>query len=243
MASLHPIIVANNGGTFHVTQPTAIEITQNGAPPVTVDVAGVQPLAITGGWGDSADINLAAHSEWVGGIFLEPQLGVTVQGPGVWDNTGSTVHGPAVIKSPVIGTGNFAIVGAHTRDARLEFARSVGAGQSVSVSGYALYGGEHGILQVDNPATFHAAVQLGFGEVILEGLHATRYSLTNDLLSMFNNGRLVDTLRFSLGTQDGMTPLGVSQVGGSVVIHTDGALYAADVGGSGSALGGRVLVG
>ena len=74
---------------------------------------------------------------------------------------------------------------------------------------------------------YHAPTELGFGEIILEGLKATSYSLKNDLLSIFNGKSVVDTLNLSVETVGGSAPshFGVSQVGSSVVIHADGSSY------------------
>ena len=83
------------------------------------------------------------------------------------------------------------------------------------------------MLQLDSPTAYHAATQLGFGEIILEGLRATSYSLKGDLLSIFNGKSIVDTMNLSVQSVGGSAPVAfsVSQVGGSVVIHADGSSY------------------
>ena len=61
-----------------------------------------------------------------------------------------------------------------------------------------------------------------------QDLVATSYNIANDILTLFNVNRMVDTLHLTANT--GITGLaqqdfGVSQVGGSVVIHADGPSY------------------
>ena len=91
-------------------------------------------------------------------------------------------------------------------------------------------------MQIDAPGQYHAQTDLGFGENILEGLKATSYSLKPDLLSLYRGNVLVDQLKLAfmstpvtLQQNDGGSGaprnFGVSQVGGSVVIHADGSSY------------------
>jgi hypothetical protein len=205
---------------------TLISVTKNAAPPVAVDVVGVRDIDVQTVYGDVVNVNLEAGSEWVGGFNLGPGSRVNVQGSGQFYNQSSHVNGTAIIGVPVIGTGVFNVYEAHSLG-KLEFMRSVSAGQHIADSGYELYGGQFGIVQVDNPATFHASVTLGFGEVILEGLKASSYSLKNDLLTLYHNGAVVDAMRMDLQTINGSAPVafGVSQTASGVVVHADGASY------------------
>jgi hypothetical protein len=199
--------------------------------PVTINVTGITPMDLRAGNGGlsgapAITVNLAAHSEWVGGFATAvPGSGkpFLVQGAGLFDNTTSSVGGTATIDSRVIGSGVFNVTAAHGKG-QLEFAHWVSAGQTVSLNtGYGVYSAH---LQVDDPASFHAQVQQGFGETILEGIQATSYSLQNDLLSLFNGNTVVDTLRFAVQSAGGFQPhdFGVSQVGGAVVVHSDNFL-------------------
>jgi hypothetical protein len=122
--------------------------------------------------------------------------------------------------------GGFSLGPAHSFG-KLEFMHSVSAGQTVTDSGYELYGGEFGVVQVDNPAQYHASNVLGFGEIILEGLRATSYSYKNDILSIFDGRSVIDTLKLAVQTINGSAPVafGVSQVASSVVVHADGSSY------------------
>jgi hypothetical protein len=68
---------------------------------------------------------------------------------------------------------------------------------------------------------------LGFGEIILEGLKATSYSYKNDVLTLFKGRAVIDTLKLAVQAVGSGSPVdfGVSQVGGSVVVHADGTSY------------------
>jgi hypothetical protein len=98
---------------------------------------------------------------------------------------------------------------------------------TVTDTGYQQFHGDFGVVQIDSPLNYHAATQLGFGEIILEGLKATSYSLKGDLLSIFNGKSIVGTMNLTLEKIGSGSPtnFGVSQVGGSVVIHADGSSY------------------
>jgi hypothetical protein len=216
---------------FHVTGNqlgnTALNITANGAPANTIDVSGITEMHPTTAYGDHITVNLAARSEWIGGFSLGPaESSMVVQGSGEFDNQSSNVNGTATIGANVVGAGTFNVYEAHSFG-KLEFMHSVSAGQTVTDSGYELYGGEFGVVQVDNPAQYHASNVLGFGEIILEGLRATSYSYKNDILSIFDGRSVIDTLKLAVQTINGSAPVafGVSQVGSSVVVHADGSSY------------------
>lgn len=194
----------------------------SGGESIGINVYGLTEMHFTSQWNDDTFVNLAQDSEWVGGFNNTPGDVTRVGGYGWFLNNGSSfVNGTAVIGVPVVGTGTFTAVEAHS-SGRLEFASSVGGGQTVDIiaGGYGL---EHGTLQIDAPHAFHAQVNLGFGEVILEGIRATSYSLKNDLLTLFSGGRVVDTLRFDVVSMGAIAPgpLGVTQVGSAINIHTD----------------------
>jgi hypothetical protein len=217
--------------TFNVTGNqlgnSALNITTNGAPPETINVFGTTEMHPTTAYGDHITVNLAARSEWVGGFSLGPaESSMVVKGLGKFDNLSSNVNGTAIIGVNVVGTGTFNLYEAHSTG-KLEFMHSVSAGQTVTDSGYELYGGEFGVVQVDDPANYHASTVLGFGEIILEGLKGTSYSYKNDVLSLFKGSTVIDTLKLTETTINGSPPVnfGVSQVGASVVVHADGTSY------------------
>jgi hypothetical protein len=178
-----------------------------------------------------ATINLAAGSDWTGSAPGGPYGGGSViQGAGTWTNTDTSANNVVVVDVTLDPktSGTFTAIGDHNQAPRLEFMKPVPASQSVLVEGGG-YGNEHGNLQIDDPASFQAPVTLGFGEIILKGLTASSYSYANDMLSVFNGKSVVDTLKLAMQTSNpgGQLPtnFGVSQVGGSVIIHTDGSAY------------------
>jgi hypothetical protein len=240
-------ITMTHGGTLHLNGGAPVDVSLGGvfnAPPVTVDVRGVQPLTFSDiGYYDGITVNLAAHSEWIG-TFGSTEVGanIHVNGPGVWDNNGaSSVTGTAIIGANVVGNGGISQFNSHT-NGKLEFLHSVGPGQSIHIAGYAQYGGEHGVLQIDDPSAFHAEeTDLGFGEIILKGMHATSYAWQHDMLSMYQGNRVVDTMHVytdrTWNAAFGASQFGVSQVGNNVVIHADTNGYYAGGGAGGVALG------
>ena len=202
-----------------------LSLDKNGAT-YTINVSGNTPMNWGAQYGDTVTVNLAAHSKWVGGFGSGPGDQVTIAGPGRFANQNSVVNGTAVIDADVTGTGSFTNFEAHS-SGKLEFVRSVAATQSVATSGYQTYGGQFGVVQVDDPQHYHAATTLGFGEIVLKGLSATSYSLQNDMLTLFDGDTAIDHVRLTLGAVNGFGPqdFGVSQTGAGVVVHADGASY------------------
>lgn len=172
-------------------------------------------------------------SEWVG-QFNQPSSHPTnlyVIGRGTFDEEvpgGLHAHGNSFANGNTIGVnviGNGTINEFQSNSSgKLEFMHGVAATQTITDSGG---GGDHGVVQIDSPLNYHAPTQLGFGEIILEGLKATSYSLKNDLLSIFNGNHIIDTMSLSVQSVGGSSPVrfGVSEVNGSVVIHADGSSY------------------
>lgn len=208
----------------------------------TINVSGVKHLDVTVGGRangtqtlpDNVTVNLAKNSEWIGNFSQSGTDTLTVTGSGQFDNTGvSYASGNTTIGVNVIGTGTINENQAHS-SGKLEFLHSVSAGQTVTDTGYAIYGGEHGVVQVDSPLNYHATTELGYGALILEGLKATSYSYHNDMLTLFNGRTAIDTLKVVQQSFADGSPVdfGVSQVGGSVVISADGGQ---------SSIGGKLL--
>ena len=172
------------------------------------------------GPGSNAIVNLAANSEWVGG-FSDGPIGdnVTVNGPGVFGNTLSSVYGTAVIGADVVGTGTFVASYGHG-PGRIEFAHSVSASQTVDInaSGYGISGGT---VRVDDPANYHAVTDLSFGHLILEGLKASSYTYESSTMNLFNGNLLVASLAVENGQTGAYTSgsITASQVGANIDIH------------------------
>jgi hypothetical protein len=192
--------------------------------PETINVFGTTEMELSppGGGTSPVTVNLEAHSEWIGGFSEAPFSSIRVNGPGSFDNKASTVNGSAIIGSNVVGTGTFNVQAAHSHG-KLEFMHSVSAGQAVTVSPGIYAPGQISVLQVDDPSRYHASTVLGYGEIILEGMKATSYSLKNGLMSLFNGDRVIDAMKLSvnIATYYGANSFGVSQVGSGVVLHAD----------------------
>jgi hypothetical protein len=104
-------------------------------------------------------------SEWVGGYtqaYGGPNLYVI--GNGTFYNESTSVRGTTYIGVNVAGRGTINEFQGHS-SGKLEFAKGVGVGQTVTDSGYELYGGEKGVVQIDQPGLYHAQTDLGFGEI------------------------------------------------------------------------------
>jgi hypothetical protein len=170
------------------------------------------------------DLRLTS-TEWIGGFTqsLAKPTNLYVIGSGTFYNDSiDTANGTTIIGVKVVGKGAINEYQSHA-SGKLEFMQSVGTSQVVTDSGNQDLGGEHGVVQIDEPGQYHAQTDLGFGEIFLEGLKATSYSLKTDLLSLYHGNTLVDQVHLAfLGTASNF---GVSQVGGSVVIHADGSSY------------------
>jgi hypothetical protein len=76
------------------------------------------------------------------------------------------------------------------------------------------------VVQVDNPAAYHARTGLVSGELILEGLKATSFSFDEHTgpgkLTLFDGNKVVDTLGLSVPGPFSVPR--VAQVGSSVYI-------------------------
>jgi hypothetical protein len=209
----------------------------------TINISGVTNLnLVTGaapGGGPPSDnviVDLAANSKWVGGFSDSTFTNVTVNGPGNFANTSTMASGNhETINANVVGNGQFTTTRGHGGGV-LEFVHSVGAGQTVTIDwgGYGLAGAT---VQVDDPAHFHASVNLSVGDLLLEGTKASSYSYDggSNSLKLFNGNTVVDTLVVAnTTTKTGFSApasFAVAQVGNAVDIFK----------GSGSGFGGALL--
>jgi hypothetical protein len=198
----------------------------------TVNVSGLTEANIGSPTiGSTTTINLEPGSELVGSI-RDAAGTLNLTGQGMWDNT-ATKAAPSTIDSgtigvPVVGTGEIADASYFADRGKLTFLHgvTVGSGQTLLDEGTQFLGTFAGDVEVQSPLLFHAAVQLGFGQLELDGLNGTSASLHNDLLSIFNGMTPVDTLRLTLGGNVGpVDPLVVSQTAGGITIHADGSAY------------------
>lgn len=214
--------------TNNTVNPAAVTLNlSNGAVPMTLDSGQGDAGAVT--------VNLADNTDWIGGANAGPFGGpVTIQatGPqatGTWSNTTSLIDNSVLVSANVVGNGSFTTEMAHGTGTKLEFAQGVSAGQTVTITGGQYPANGISTVQVDDPSNYHASTTLGFGEMILQGVTADSYTYQNDMLSLYNGSTVVDTLNLALQTSNNglaaATNFGVSQVGGSVVLHADGASY------------------
>ena len=184
-------------------------------------------------YNQSVTVNIGDGDSWAGGISTYPQINgvLTVNGPGEWDNSNTTINGAAKIGANIGGTGQLNFTNAHTQ-AQADISGAVASGQKVSVDGYAEYGGEHGDLKIDNPVSYQAPTTLGYGEIHLEGLQADGYFQDANKLTLYNGGNAVYTLNLTVVQNQSGGPsgvgqdFGVSQTADGVVVHTDGTRYA-----------------
>ena len=130
----------------------------------TINVFGTAEMNLTMATNDTDTVNLAAHSEWIGGFTAGFNDTLNINGKGVFDNTGSRITDASVhIRVPVVGSGNFTL---DSVNSRLEFTSSVSANQGVAIisASNARLLGPSGInpavVQVDNPAAFHGGIFL-----------------------------------------------------------------------------------
>lgn len=207
-----PLNVGVQGGT----DVAVINVT--GAAAITERTAAYGSISVT--------VNLAANSRLTGGFSTGPGNSLLIQGLGSFANTATSIDSLAVINANVVGVGSFNVYSAHSV-AKLEFMHGVAATQSVAVSGYESYGQEYGTVQVDDPHNFHAAISLGFGDIIMQGLKADSYTLKSGLLSLYSGKSVVDAVALTMQTTN-FTPVGfgVSQTATGISIHGNGAAYA-----------------
>jgi hypothetical protein len=132
-------------------------------------------------------------------------------------------HSSMFIHDNVVGVGNMVLSSSHG-----EVGGSVGANQSIELSGD-VASKTASSLTVDQPGAFDADVRLQYGHVDLN-LAATvdSYSYANDMMSLFSNGRVVDTLKLSAPDvyQDTNLAMTVSRTATGVTIDNSGLTQA-----------------
>jgi hypothetical protein len=113
----------------------------------------------------------------------------TIDGPGNFKNINSSLSmGSMAVKSDMIGTGSTSLTFMH-----LELDDSVSVGQTFTLN-------PASSLTIDHPGQFHGVVvgtTLGSApasEIVLAGIKADSYSMTNDLLTLYAGDKVVDSL-------------------------------------------------
>ena len=100
-----------------------------------------------------------------------------------------------VLSDNLGGTGTLHLFGGNASGETMEINGSVGHGLTFDISSGPI--GDAG-LQIDQPASFHAAVNLqSAGYVAFMGLHATSAELLNGILKLFDGDKLVQHTRFT----------------------------------------------
>ncbi len=100
-----------------------------------------------------------------------------------------------VLSDNLTGTGTLQLFGGNASGEAMEVNGRVGHGLTFDISSGPI--GDAG-LQVDQPAAFHAAVNLqAAGYLSFSGLQATRGELLNGILKLFDGNTLVQSTRFS----------------------------------------------
>lgn len=207
-----------------------IDRVDNGtSSPATINLSGGRDhmtLGVQGtGFGSTA-VNLASLTTWIGDYDLREGGGMlTIQGAGVFQNVGTStvIENDVYIGTAVAGAGRLVVLSGGSV-AGLEVGRGVAAAQHVTVGSY---GTAPGVLAIDNPGLWHSGdTTLGFGQILLRGIHASIHSLHNDLLSLYDaRGALVYSMELRLDTvpeRPHAVNFGVSEVTGGIIIHADG---------------------
>jgi hypothetical protein len=200
----------------------------------TINLFAQPAFNMTVGQGASAiTINIENQSRWTGGINTNPfATDSVVNGPGVWQNTNSSIERGLAVNAPVASVGGiFDLAGNHGGTPTLEFMQSV-VGQTVYVEGGS-YANVPSALKIDDPKDFQSSIQLGFGSIDLKGILASMYQFDGKTLTLYNAAnQKVETLNLALDTNPtahsggfGATHLGVFQVGSDVVIAGNSQNY------------------
>jgi hypothetical protein len=203
-------LLVNGPATINIVAATVCPIlTGFDGNSLVLDMRGPVSTPVFQGGGSLA-VKLAGA--WSGTINQEALPGggkFTITG-GVFVNSGNSTLGSdgstATINSVVLGTGTFTVTNFHGGTGTLEFTNAVGPGQTVTVSNG--YDGE-AVLVINSPYTF-------FGKVVLQGNPANKtevsviqiknlvgadsYSFAGGTLSLWDGGRVVETLSLTSAT-------------------------------------------
>ena len=187
--------------------------------PTTIHVSGTDTLVVGSDFDATAIVDLAKNATWIGHIDVGYSgASMFINGPSsaVFENDSplSLTSGTTVtIGVNVTGNGKIGAFQGTTT-----FERAVGSGQQVDVAG--------GTVIIDEPKQFSASTNYGGGGAIdLVGLaKADSYTFQNDMLSIYNGKKIIDTLKLTDSTQYGIevqkTSTGVSLLAYADAAHT-----------------------
>jgi hypothetical protein len=204
-------------GQFEEEQATAtLNLSQHSnvslnlfAAQVTANVSGQDTLNVTRSgaleFKSVVTVNLAPHAILFGSFSFDTQSYVVMSGDEStrFHNTGTGLQGTtAIIDTDVVGSGTFDLrTGSRGMDAipaSLEFGGSVSRGQTVTITGSEVFGGNPAApssVKIDRPDEFHGTVDLhNLSLADLVGLaQADSWSYKNDLLTLKNAcGQVID---------------------------------------------------
>jgi hypothetical protein len=144
----------------------------------------------------SATVDLAANTHWVG-LFSDFAGSITINGAPralfITNDLSGTTQGPSssVHINANIGHGTGAINA--NLGATIEIGGSVAQGQVLGANGDTFSGyPPGGILKIDHPGQFAGTLQIGEGEIDLNGLaRADSYTYANDMLTLYASGSVL----------------------------------------------------
>jgi len=212
--------IFNLSGQPVLATTTAANATTN----ATVNVDGRVAAFLGQGSSGTANyaVNLHAGSTLVGryNTSLNGTLKVEAQAGAKFENDANSRNEGtlAVINADVVGAGSFTVGVAPSHLGFLEFGKSVTKTETVNLQGTST--GGKATLAIDHPSDFHAAVNMDWGTIDLKSLAGGSYSYRNDILSLFSQGKVVETLRIHNTTSN--TP-------GSAVLALNVERHGADI--------------
>jgi hypothetical protein len=190
-ASLSPVLNLSDGATVKVAvggdffTPTDNRSIINVAGPDNVDINSDTSTHAAGRSDFTVNIT---RGTMTGSVNLFNGHG-TIDGPGNFKNINSSLSmGSMAVKSDMIGTGSTSLTFMH-----LELDDSVSVGQTFTLN-------PASSMTIDHPGQFHGVVvgtTLGSApasEIVLAGIKADSYSMTNDLLTLYAGDKVVDSL-------------------------------------------------
>jgi hypothetical protein len=167
---------------------------------------------------DRLTINIADHSNLTTTIHAGGYIdSLVVNGASSTSlsNIGDSIVNGATIDADVIGHGSWSFLAHPPGGGFLEFGDAVGHGQTVNL-------GFNSTLRIDQPDAFKGLINTGnvwsrsLGSILLGGVQADSWSYHRDMLTLMNNGTVVDRLRLEQAA--GAQPFQVSQTSTGIII-------------------------
>jgi len=221
------------GGTAHVNLTNSVSATiYNGPGNISINTTGTNHLDLfTPGRGVNGSVHIQNSGTLIGrlGGFSS---NYTLDGGRFYNIESSAGFDgqTEIINADVIGRGLFHMGSFHAPFGKLEFMKSVGSQQTVSMEG-GLSG--YSVMQIDHPEAFKAAVNWATHNSVIDlnGLAADSYSYHDGVLDFFHGNTVTDTLRFNTVGSAGPFSVaqGTSTGGVGVEIYSSGTFQNASV--------------